>query len=205
MISGYFIILLMVLVPVLCCWHYNTWPDFAALAPAIFAVSMMYIPVAIAECVAYPPLIGVGSIYMAYITGNTITLKLPCALSALSMANVKQGSDEAKAVSLVAVGASSATVVILIILGMLLGEILSPILNSPVLQPCFNNVTPALMGTLLGTYIAGRVRYFVVAFAAAFVMSKLGMSFAVYMIVAIFITIIVGYYDSHAKEKKITK
>lgn len=191
--SGFIILFMMLCVPVVSCAVYDMWPNMTKLIPSFIAVAMIMLPFCIAECIAYPPLIGSGAIYMSYITGNTTSLKLPCALSALNLAGVKQGTVEADAVSLVAVGTSTLTVTIVIILGMILSAPLSPILSSPILKPGFDNVLPALFGALTMGTIIGKIKFFVIPFIIALGYALFtDISSAYYMLIAILVSVIAG-------------
>lgn len=191
--SGFVILILMLAVPVISCTVYNMWPNLRNLIPSFISVAMLMLPFCVAECIAYPPIIGSGAVYMAYITGNTTALKMPCAVSALKIAGVKQGTVESDAVSLVAVGTSTLTVTIIIIMGMLLSTQLAPILNSPVLKPGFSYVLPAIFGALTIGSIMGKVKYFIAPFIIAICFAKFThISSAYYMLIAIFVSIVAG-------------
>ncbi|MEL7647111.1 MAG: hypothetical protein AAGU76_03415 [Sedimentibacter sp.] len=200
LISGFTILLLMLAVPVISCTLYNMWPNLRSLIPSFISVAMLMLPFCIAECIAYPPIIGSGAVYMAYITGNTTALKMPCAISALKIAGVKQGTVESDAVSLVAVGTSTLTVTIVIIIGMLLSTQLAPILNSPVLKPGFNNLLPSIFGALAVGSIMGKVKYFITPFIVALFFAKFThISSAYYMLIAIVASAVIGSI-LHSKE-----
>ena len=202
--SGLILMVLMIAVPTIICTVFDIWPDMAALMPTFVAIVLMFLPFCFAESIAYTPIIGAGSVYMAYITGNTTALKLPCALGALSIAQVDQGTDEANAVSLVAVGTSSITVMVMIVLGIVLAAPLYPILSSPTLKPAFDNVVPALMGALLGTNMFGKTKYYIAPMIVALVFGRLiskPLSMAYYMLIAIVVALVVGFLIDKQQEK----
>jgi hypothetical protein len=140
---------------------------------------------------------------MSYITGNTTSLKLPCALSALNIAGVKQGTVEADAVSLVAVGTSALTVTVVIIIGMILSAPLTPVLSSPVLKPGFDNVLPALFGALTIGTIIGKVKFFIIPFIVALGFALFtDMSSAYYMLISIVVSVAAGRFISKMSSSK---
>ncbi|MDD4781164.1 MAG: hypothetical protein PHT02_11280 [Tissierellia bacterium] len=199
-LSSLILIILMLAVPIVACTVFDMWPNLVGMIPTLIAIAMMFVPFCIGECIAYPPIIGPGSVYMAYITGNTSTLKLPCALNALSIAEVEKGTDEANAVSLIAVGVSSLTVIIIIILGIILSIPLYPVLNNPILAPGFGQVVPALMGALLGSTIVGNVKYYVAPLIVAIWFEYFtSVGFEFYMLISIAVSMFVGYYLNKKK------
>lgn len=202
--SGLILMVLMLAVPIIICSVFDIWPPMGTLIPTFVAIVLMFLPFCFAESIAFTPIIGAGSVYMAYITGNTTALKLPCALGALAIAQVDQGTDEANAVSLVAVGTSSITVMGIILIGLALAAPLSPILNSPSLKPAFDNVVPALMGALLGTNMFGKAKYYIAPMCIALIFGRLiptPISMAYYMLIAIAIALIVGFLSDKRKTK----
>jgi hypothetical protein len=100
------------------------------------------------EFFSYAPLLGAGGLYLSFITGNTINMKLPAAMSSVKLAGVEQGSKEAEVISLIAVAVSSLVTVVILTLGMIGMSFLLPIMQSPQLQPAFANLMPALLGAL---------------------------------------------------------
>jgi len=202
--SNAILCVMMLAVAVITSAVFGVWPKMSVLAAPCAAMCTLMIPFAIVEPLAYTGIMGPGGVYMTYITGNTTTVKLPAALGAISIAEVEQGSHEANAVSLVAVGVASLTVCTLIILGIILAIPLTPVLNSPVLAPGFSNIVPALMGALLGMTLFGQgIKYFVVPFIGALICAKLTpISSTYYMIIAIVISVIAGYIMYKRSEQK---
>ena len=142
---------------------------------------------------------------MAYVTGNTTGLKLPCALSALKIAEVEPGTEEGEAVSLVAVGTSALTATIVIIIGISFAGVLSPVLSQPVLKPGFDNVLPAVFGAICVTSIWGKWKYLVLPFIVSMIFVHFtGVSQAYYMLIAIVVSVGFGRIV-HNKEKKADK
>lgn len=125
------------------------WPDFTALVPAFVAVILFMLPWAPGETIGFMPIMGPGTLYMTYITGNITNLKQPATVGTINSLGIKNGSDECQAISLLACGASSITVIAILFLGVILAVPLQPILNAPVLQPAFDYAVPAIFGGLV--------------------------------------------------------
>ncbi len=100
------------------------------------------------EFFSYAPIVGASGLYLCFITGNTVNLKLPSAVSSVKLAGVEQGSKEAEVISLIAVAVSSLVTVVILTAGMIGMGFLLPIMQSPQFKPAFDNLMPALMGAL---------------------------------------------------------
>lgn len=147
-ISGSIIFLLMIIFPFILSSVNNLFPDFTTLISPIITVSLIMVTFSIAEIIAYPPIMGAASVYMSYVTGNVTNLKMPCAISTMSAAGVDHGTDEGDAISMIAVGISTLTVIVVVLISIFLLKFISPILSNPALKPSFDNVMPALIGGL---------------------------------------------------------
>lgn len=165
--SGYTIAIVMALIPVIMSWYYDIWPKAEYVMPGFLALLSLMGSFGVAECLAYPPIMGPAGVYMAYLTGNTSALKMPCAISAMKITDVKFGTDEGNAVAMISVGVSTLTVTVVIIMGVILAVPLEPVLKSPVLAPSINSVVPAILGGLLGSVIYGNLKYYVLPLVAA--------------------------------------
>ena len=97
-------------------------------------------------------MLGAGGSYLAFITGNLINMKIPCALNARDIVGTEAGTPENEIVSTLSIAASSLVTTLVIALGVFLIIPLRPVLESPVLQPAFNNVVPALFGAMAFKY-----------------------------------------------------
>lgn len=127
-------------------------PDLAAFGTGLAQIALVYIPSCAVEFLVYAPMLGAGASYLAFITGNLINLKIPCAINARDIAGAKAGSPENEIISTLSVASSSLVTTLVIAIGVLALVPLQPILSSPVLAPAFNNVVPALFGALACKY-----------------------------------------------------
>lgn len=149
-------------IPAVVCTVYDVWPSSVM---EVFSVGAgllaVFVPANIAEVLSYSPVLG-SSAYIAFVTGNISNLKLPCALNAMNLADVSQGTDEGDTVCSIAIGASSAVTTAIIALGVVLLVPLQPILTSSAMQTASTYMLPALFGSLIlgslnencGDYIA---------------------------------------------------
>lgn len=110
--------------------------------------------------------------YLAFITGNLINMKIPCAVNARDIVGTKTGTAENEIISTLSIATSSLVTIVVLALGVALLVPLQPVLQSPVLQPAFANVVPALFGAMAYQYFRKNVQ---VAVAPLVVMSLLFM------------------------------
>jgi len=130
----------------------DAMPNLPAFAKGLAQIAIIYIPSCIVEFLIYMPMLGSGGSYLAFITGNLINMKIPCALNARDIVGTKAGTPENEIVSTLSIATSSLVTTVVIALGVLMIAPLRPILESPVLQPAFNNVVPALFGAMAFQY-----------------------------------------------------
>ena len=112
----------------------------------------MYLVSGIVEYLIYVPMLGAGGSYLAFITGNLINMKIPCAINARDIVGVKSGTPENEIIATLSIATSSLVTIVVLALGVLLMIPLQPFLQSPALQPAFENVVPALFGAMACKY-----------------------------------------------------
>lgn len=117
-------------IPALICAVYDIWPTIGEVVSIGSGLLAIFVPTAISEVFSYTPILG-SACYIAFITGNVLNLKLPCAVSAMELADVAQGSEEGDAISTVAIAASSMLTMVVIALGVVLLVPLQPFCSSP--------------------------------------------------------------------------
>lgn len=147
-------VIVFLLVPVSICIYYNAWPPFMSVLKGLLGVAPIYWTVGVIEVITFTPMLGTGGTYLAFVTGNLTNLKVPCAINAMEINDVKSGTEEGDIVSTIAVATSSIVTTLIIAVGVILLGTLTPILNSPTLKPAFDNILPALFGALGVVYIS---------------------------------------------------
>ncbi len=133
-------------------------PDLLAFGKGFVAVGLVCMISSVAEYLIYTPMLGAGGGYLAFITGNLINMKLPCAINARDMVGAKTGTPENEIISTLSIATSSLVTIVVLALGVLLLLPLQPVLQSPVLQPAFDNVVPALFGAMACKYYRGNLK-----------------------------------------------
>ncbi len=127
-------------------------PDLSAVARGFVSVGLVWTVSSVVEFLVYTPMLGAGGSYLAFITGNLINMKIPCAMNAREMVGAKTGSAENEIISTLSIATSSLVTILVLALGVLLLAPLQPILQSEALQPAFANVVPALFGAMAYKY-----------------------------------------------------
>ncbi len=132
--------------------YLGAFPDMKAVGKGFLSVGVVWLVSSVAEFLIYTPMLGSGGGYLAFITGNLINMKIPCAMNARDMVGAEAGTIENEIISTISIATSSLVTIVVLALGVLLMVPLQPILQSPVLQPAFENVVPALFGAMAYKY-----------------------------------------------------
>ena len=195
----------MLAIPVIVGVVNNAVPEPSVLAAACLGVCVTYIPIGFAETISYTPILG-SSTYLGFLTGNIMNLKLPCAVNAMKIAEVDQGTPEGDAVSAMAISASSMITLVIIAVGVLFIVPLQPILTLPAVKTATGYMLPALFGTFLlgffakekGEYqIHGKLKGAAIPFILGCVLTILGIMFSgmegIFILVFLPITILCNW------------
>ena len=147
-------VIVVLIVPVAICLHYNAWPQATAVLKGLLGVAPIYWTVGVIEVITYTPMLGNGGTYLAFVTGNLTSLKAPSALNAMENAEVKPGTEEGEVISAIAIATSSIVTTLVLVIGVCALTVIAPILDSPMLTPAFDNILPALFGGLAVVYVS---------------------------------------------------
>ena len=150
-------LLLLVGAPFLMGAYLGALPDLGAVAKAFLSVGLVWTVSSVVEFLIYTPMLGAGGGYLAFITGNLINMKIPCAVNARDIVGAKTGTPENEIISTLSIATSSLVTIGVLALGVLLLTPLQPILQSEALQPAFSNVVPALFGAMVYKYYRGHM------------------------------------------------
>lgn len=161
----------------------------------------------VVEFMSFAPILGAGATYLTFITGNTMNMKLPAAISSVKLAGVKQNSEEADIISTMAVAVSSLVTIVILLAGLLGLSFILPILNAPALKPGFNNLMPALLGAMgvpvLIRNLKGASVPFILAIILTFVLGAAAFAQFMSIMMPIFMAISVGWtYILYRQKKK---
>lgn len=127
-------------------------PDLGAAAKGFLSVGLVWTVSSVVEFLVYTPMLGSGGSYLAFITGNLINMKIPCAMNAKELVGAKSGTAENEVISTLSIATSALVTIVVLALGVVLLIPLQPVLQSPALAPAFANVVPALFGAMAWKY-----------------------------------------------------
>ncbi len=130
----------------------GTAPDLGAVGRGFLSAGLVWTISSVVEYLVYTPMLGAGGSYLAFITGNLINMKIPCAMNAKELVNAKSGTAENEVIATLSIATSSLVTIVVLAAGVALLIPLQPVLQSPVLAPAFDNVVPALFGAMAYKY-----------------------------------------------------
>ncbi len=127
-------------------------PDLGAVARAFLSVGLVWTVSSVVEFLVYTPMLGAGGSYLAFITGNLINMKIPCAMNAKELVDAKSGTAENEVIATLSIATSSLVTILVLAMGVVMLIPLQPVLQSRTLAPAFANVVPALFGAMAYKY-----------------------------------------------------
>lgn len=157
-LSSAITLIMLVGAPFLIGAYLGAMPDLGAVGKAFLSVGLVWTVSSVAEFLIYTPMLGAGGGYLAFITGNLINMKIPCAVNARDIVGAKTGTAENEIISTLSIATSSLVTIVVLALGVALLVPLQPVLQSPALQPAFDNVVPALFGAMAYKYFRGNMK-----------------------------------------------
>lgn len=151
-IASIAVLIMLVGAPFLIGKYLGAYPDIKAAGKGFFSVGLIWMVSSVAEFLIYTPMLGSGGGYLAFITGNLINMKIPCAVNARDMVGAKSGTHENEIISTLSIATSSLVTILVLAVGVAALTPLRPLLQEPALQPAFDNVVPALFGAMAYKY-----------------------------------------------------
>lgn len=151
-IASIAVLIMLVGAPFLIGKYLGAYPDIKANGKGFFSVGLIWMVSSVAEFLIYTPMLGSGGGYLAFITGNLINMKIPCAVNARDMVGAKSGTRENEIISTLSIATSSLVTILVLAVGVAALTPLRPLLQEPALQPAFDNVVPALFGAMAYKY-----------------------------------------------------
>ncbi len=152
------VLVLLLGAPFIMGYFLGAMPNIGAVGKAFLSVGLVWTVSSVAEFLIYTPMLGAGGGYLAFITGNLINMKIPCAINARDTVGAKSGTPENEIISTLSIATSSLVTIVVIAIGVVLLIPLQPILQSPVLQPAFDVVVPALFGAMAYKYFRNNLK-----------------------------------------------
>ena len=138
----------MIVLPFIVLGYYDCIPSLGA----VFNVSTLgilaiYIPVGISEALSYTPILGCSA-YLAFITGNIMNLKLPCAVNSMKLSGKEANTPAGEVVASIGVATCSIVTVAILTLAAIFASVISPVFEHPAVQTMSSYLLPALFGSM---------------------------------------------------------
>ena len=112
-----------------------------------FGILAIYIPVGLSEALSYTPILGCSA-YLAFITGNIMNLKLPCAVNSMKLAKKETNTPEGEVVASIGVATCSVVTVVILTLAAIFASVISPVFELPAVKTMSSYLLPALFGSM---------------------------------------------------------
>ena len=138
----------MIALPFVVLAYYDCIPSLGS----VFNVSTLgilaiYIPVGFSEALSYTPILGCSA-YLAFITGNIMNLKLPCAVNSMKLAGKEANTPSGEVVASIGVATCSIVTVLVLTLAAIFASVISPVFEHPSVQTMSSYLLPALFGSM---------------------------------------------------------
>lgn len=138
----------MIALPFVVLAYYDCIPSLGE----VFNVSTLgilaiYIPVGFSEALSYTPILGCSA-YLAFITGNIMNLKLPCAVNSMKLAGKEANTPVGEVVASIGVATCSIVTVVILTLAAIFATAISPVFEHPAVQTMSSYLLPALFGSM---------------------------------------------------------
>lgn len=124
------------------------------------------------EPISYYPIVGRAGLYMGFLAGNLLNMRIPAAVASVESSGYKNGTDKGAIMGTIGMGVSIWVGVVFLMTSVILGQTLLSQLPSSVMT-IFKLIIPALFGGVFAqfAYKAPKIGFF--ALAIAFIMIKI--------------------------------
>ena len=138
----------MIALPFVVLGFYDCIPSLSSVFNvSTFGILAIYIPVGLSEALSYTPILGCSA-YLAFITGNIMNLKLPCAVNSMKLAKKETNTPEGEVVASIGVATCSIVTVVILTLAAVFASVISPVFELPAVKTMSSYLLPALFGSM---------------------------------------------------------
>ncbi|MBU5668236.1 hypothetical protein KQI68_00125 [Peptoniphilus sp. MSJ-1] len=124
------------------------------------------------EPIANYPIVGAAGLYMSILSGNSVNLKIPAAVSAIAGSGYKQGTDEGSMMGTMGIAVSIYVATFFVIVSTIFAQ--TVIVNLPEnIKEVLTLIIPALYGGIFAQFSVKSFKTGIFALVIAFVMSKI--------------------------------
>ncbi|MBU5438706.1 hypothetical protein KQI42_11830 [Tissierella sp. MSJ-40] len=146
--------------------HFGYMPPIGAIIAGTLAQMSVSGAFYVVEPISYFPILGIPGTYMAFLSGNLVNMRIPCAVAAQEAAGVKQGTNEGAIISTLGIAVSILINIAILSIAVFLGSSVLASLPAEVTR-VLNLILPALFGAVFGQFAIQRPKLGVVAITIA--------------------------------------
>ncbi|MEW9096001.1 MAG: hypothetical protein AB2417_13050 [Clostridiaceae bacterium] len=123
------------------------------------------------EPISYFPIVGRAGLYMGFLSGNLVNMRIPAAVSALEGSGYKSGTDEGAIMGTIGIGVSIWVGIVFLLLSVLAGQTVLAALPQSVTK-MLSLIIPALFGGVFAQFALKSPKSGIFALAISFIMTK---------------------------------
>ncbi|MBU5427275.1 hypothetical protein KQI41_12720 [Tissierella pigra] len=160
-----------ILPPAVMTWGFGFNPGIGAIIAG--AISQISVSGAFyfSEPISYFPIVGRAGLYMGFLSGNLVNMRIPAAVSALEGSGYKSGTDEGAIMGTIGIGVSIWVGIIFLLLAVFAGQsVLSALPQS--FTTMLSLIIPALFGGVFAQFAIKSPKAGIFAIAVAYIMTK---------------------------------
>ncbi|WP_353093644.1 hypothetical protein [Tissierella praeacuta] len=179
--------------PAVMTWGFGFNPGLGAIIAG--AISQISVSGAFyfSEPISYFPIVGRAGLYMGFLSGNLVNMRIPAAVSALEGSGYKSGTDEGAIMGTIGIGVSIWVGIVFLLLAVFAGQTVLAALPESFMR-MLSLIIPALFGGVFAQFAIKSPKTGIFALAVAFIMTKVvsfipGQPSFIVTLVAVFSTI----------------
>lgn len=123
------------------------------------------------EPISYFPIVGRAGLYMGFLSGNLVNMRIPAAIMALRGSGYETGTDEGAIMGTIGIGVSIWVGIIFLIISVIAGQAVLASLPDSVMQ-MLSLIVPALFGGIFAQFGLQSPKSAIFALAIALIMTK---------------------------------
>lgn len=158
--------------PLVMTWGFGFNPGFAAIIAG--AISQISVSGAFyfSEPISYFPIVGRAGLYMGFLSGNLVNMRIPAAVSALEGSGYESGTNEGAIMGTVGIGVSIWIGIVFLLLAVFAGQAVLSALPESFMR-MLSLIIPALFGGVFAQFALKSPKSGIFALVIAFLMTKI--------------------------------
>lgn len=169
MVLGFFASLLPALIMT---FYFGFNPGLAAIVAGAISQASVSGAFYFSEPISYYPIVGRAGLYMGFLSGNLVNMRIPAAISAQEASECPAGTEEGSIMGTIGIGVSIWIGIVFLVLSVLAGQALLSQLP-PSFMALLSLVIPGLFGGVFAQFAIKSPKVAVFALVVSFTMTKL--------------------------------